>query len=152
MDKQQLIAELDTARRRLNEVLSHADDKREIYPTWKLKQVLDHVAGWDDAVIASIQSHVRNEVPAVTAPRGVDYYNAETVTTRESLPLSTTRMEFEATRLLLKELINDLSEEKYRECFIAPWGDPITVADLVGIFVHHENEHAREIEQILQQA
>lgn len=152
MDKFQLIAELDKARLRLNQVLSHADDKREIYPTWKLKQVLDHVAGWDDAVIASIQSHARGEVPAVTAPRGIDYYNAETVTTRESLPLSTTRMEFEATRLILKELILNLPEEKYQEAFISPWGELINTAELVGIFIHHETEHAREIEQILQQA
>jgi hypothetical protein len=152
MDKQQLISELDKARKRLNDVLSRVDDKKEIYPTWKLKEVLDHVAGWDDAVIASIQSHARGEVPVVTAPRGIDYYNAETVTTRESLPLTTTRMEFEATRLLLKELILNLPEDKYQECFIAPWGDPITVAQLVGIFVHHEIEHAREIEQILQHA
>ncbi|MBN2149592.1 MAG: DinB family protein [Anaerolineales bacterium] len=152
MDKQQLIAELNSARQRLNDVLSRVDDKKEIYPTWKLKQVLDHVAGWDDAVIASIQSHARGEVPAVTAPRGIDYYNAETVTTREALPLTTTRMEFEATRLILKELILSLSDEKYAQPFIAPWGSEITVAQLVNIFVHHEIEHAQEIEQILQQA
>lgn len=152
MDKQQLIAELDKARRRLTEVLSQVDDKIEIYPTWKLKQVLDHVAGWDDAVIASIQAHARGEVPAVTAPRGIDYYNAETVTTRESLPLSTSRMEFEATRMLLKELILSLPEDKYQEHFIAPWGNPTSVAQLVSIFIEHEIDHATEIEQILQRA
>jgi hypothetical protein len=152
MGKQQLIAELDKARQRLNEVLAHADEKREIYPSWKLKQVLDHVAGWDDAVIASIEAHAHGEVPAVTAPRGIDYYNAETVTTREALPLSTTRMEYEATRQALKELILSLPDEKYEQPFIAPWGHQTTVADLVEIFIEHENEHAHEIEQILQQA
>ena len=152
MDKQQLIEKLDEARQRLNEVLAQADENREIYPSWKLKQVLDHVAGWDDAVIASIQAHARGEVPAVTAPRGIDYYNAETVTTRESLPLSTTRKEFDATRTTLKELIISLPDEKYQQSFIAPWGVEITVAQLVRIFIHHEIEHAEEIEKILQQA
>jgi hypothetical protein len=152
MKKQQLIAELDKSRQRLTEVLSHADEQREIYPTWKLKQVLDHIAGWDDAVIASIHAHARGEVPAVTAPRGIDYYNAETVTTREALPLTTTRMEFEATRLTLKELILSLTDEQYERSFIAPWGREITVAHLVEIFIEHENDHAQEIEKILQQA
>jgi DinB superfamily len=148
-EKEALIAELDCARERLNLILDRVTPQVEIYPSWKLKQVLDHVAGWDDAVIAAILSHSRGDVPAVTAPRGIDYYNTETVTTRESLPLEQTRREYEVTREQLKQAIRDMPSDKFTQPFVSPWGKAGTMAWLVKIFVEHELEHAREIEEIL---
>jgi len=148
-EKEALIAELDCARERLNLILDRVTPQVEIYPSWKLKQVLDHVAGWDDAVIAAILSHSRGDVPAVTAPRGIDYYNAETVTTRESLPLEHSRREYDATRKQLKQAIRDMPSDKFTQPFVSPWGKAGTMAWLVKIFVEHELEHAREIEEIL---
>jgi hypothetical protein len=148
-EKEALIAELDCARERLNLILDRVTPQVEIYPSWKLKQVLDHVAGWDDAVIAAILSHSRGDVPAVTAPRGIDYYNAETVTTRESLPLEHSRREYDVTREQLKQAIRDMPTDKFTQPFVSPWGKAGTMAWLVKIFVEHELEHAREIEEIL---
>ena len=148
-EKEALIAELDCARERLNLILDRVTPQVEIYPSWKLKQVLDHVAGWDDAVIAAILSHTRGDVPAVTAPRGIDYYNAETVTTRESLPLEHSRREYDVTREQLKQAIRDMPSDKFTQPFVSPWGKAGTMAWLVKIFVEHELEHAREIEEIL---
>ncbi len=148
-EKEALIAELDCARERLNLILDRVTPQVEIYPSWKLKQVLDHVAGWDDAVIAAILSHSRGDVPAVTAPRGIDYYNAETVTTRESLPLEHSRREYDVTREQLKQVIRDMPSDKFTQPFVSPWGRAGTMAWLVKIFVEHELEHAREIEEIL---
>jgi len=148
-EKEALIAELDCARERLNLILDRVTPQVEIYPSWKLKQVLDHVAGWDDAVIAAILSHSRGDVPAVTAPRGIDYYNAETVTTRESLPLEHSRREYDVTREQLKQAIRDMPSDKFTQPFVSPWGKAGTMAWLVKIFVEHELEHAREIEEIL---
>ena len=148
-EKEALIAELDCARERLNLILDRVTPQVEIYPSWKLKQVLDHVAGWDDAVIAAILSHSRGDVPAVTAPRGIDYYNAETVTTRESLPLEHSRREYDVTREQLKQAIRDMPSDKFTQPFVSPWGRAGTMAWLVKIFVEHELEHAREIEEIL---
>ena len=148
-EKEALIAELDCARERLNLILDRVTPQVEIYSSWKLKQVLDHVAGWDDAVIAAILSHSRGDVPAVTAPRGIDYYNAETVTTRESLPLEHSRREYDVTREQLKQAIRDMPSDKFTQPFVSPWGKAGTMAWLVKIFVEHELEHAREIEEIL---
>jgi len=148
-EKEALIAELDCARERLNLILDRVTPQEEIYPSWKLKQVLDHVAGWDDAVIAAILSHSRGDVPTVTAPRGIDYYNTETVTTRESLPLEHSRREYDVTREQLKQAIRDMPSDKFTQPFVSPWGRAGTMAWLVKIFVEHELEHAREIEEIL---
>jgi len=151
MDKEVLIAELDQARARLTAILEQADPTRLIYPLWKLKQVLDHIAGWDDAVIAALQAHARGDVPEVTAPRGIDYYNEQTVATRESLPLEHSWREYHATRELLKQVIRAMPEERGAIPLVTPWGAQGSVAGLVKVFVHHELRHAEEIEQILNQ-
>jgi DinB superfamily len=148
-EREALIAQLDHARLRLNAVLDQVTPEVEIYPAWKLKQVLDHIAGWDDAVLAAIHTHSQGDVPAVTAPRGIDYYNAETVTTREALPLEHTRREYEVTRELLKQAIREMPADKLAQPFVSPWGQTGTVAWVVRIFVHHEVDHAKEIEEIL---
>jgi len=152
MDKEALIAELDQARARLNAVLERVAPETTIYPPWHVKQVLDHVAGWDDAVLAALRAHAQGDVPEVTAPRGIDYYNEQTVTTRESLPLEHSRREYEATRELLKQAIRELPEERMEVLMVTPWGAKGSVAGLVKVFIHHELEHADEIEQILNQA
>lgn len=148
-NKQELLDELDRARGYLKSVLARVDQQVDIYPTWKLKQVLDHVAGWDDAVLASIRSHALGQTPIVTAPRGIDYYNAETVTTREAILLEQSWKEFDVTRQRLKQAILDLPPEKMDLPFVSPWGDKGTVSWLVEIFVDHELSHAYEIEEKL---
>ncbi len=148
-EKLELIAILDNARAHLDALLVHLDAKMDIYPPWHLKELIDHIAGWDDAVLASLRAHARDDVPVVTAPRGIDYYNAETVTTRESLPLERSRQEYETTRQLLKKAILEMPADKFQQPLIFPWGPKGTMNDLVKIFVHHEYEHAREIETLL---
>ncbi len=151
-EKQKLLAELDAARDRLEAALSRLDDQALIYNPWHVKELLDHIAGWDDAVIASLRSHAVGDVPAVTAPRGIDYYNAQTVSTRETLPLDHTRREFSVTRQLLKQLIQDLPDEKFSQALVLPWGRTGTVSEVVEIFVDHELEHAHDLEKIAAEA
>lgn len=147
--KQKLIDDLDASRSHLNAILDRIDTETQIYPDWKLKQFLDHVAGWDDAVITALRSHMDGKTPAVTAPYGIDYYNAQTVTTRESLPLERSRREYHETRRILKQAILDMPDEKFDVEFVSPWGDVLPLTEVVEVFVHHEREHAREIEQSL---
>lgn len=150
-EKNRLIEHLDKARANLNTVLARVEPDREIYPAWKLKQLLDHLAGWDDAVLAALQAHARGDAPAVTAPRGIDYYNAETVNTRETLPLAQSRREYEVTRQLLKQAVCEMPTDRFHLPFVMPWGTVGTVEQVIEIFVHHEYQHAREIEDILNQ-
>ncbi|MBN2146731.1 MAG: DinB family protein [Anaerolineales bacterium] len=149
-EKEELIAQLEAARARLNAALARLDAESFIYPSWKMKELLDHIAGWDDAVIAALRSHAKGDVPAVTAPRGIDYYNAQTVETRESLPLEHSRREFDATREVLKKTLRDLPDEKFPQTFVSPWGTQANVKGIVGVFVHHEGEHAGDIEKLLE--
>ena len=147
--KEELIHELEQARYVMRALLwdlekAHAESK-ELYPTWTVKELLSHLAGWDDACIASLQAHAQGDVPATPASRGIDLYNESTVAERAALPLEHVIKEWEQTRQVFLQTIRDLPAEKLAETFVFPWGPKGTLESMVTIFAEHEMEHAEEI-------
>ena len=148
-DKETYIKRYETARAELRESVKMAQGNPQIYSPWRMKEVLDHITGWDDAVIASIKSFLAGEVPATPASRGIDAYNAETVTSREAIPYEVTQREWEASRTELLGLLGKMTDEQMHTPFGLPWGEQGTIEDLVDIFVEHEETHAKEISEII---
>src|SRR5215510_4795735 len=103
-DRDTYVKRYETARAELREILKLAQGNPTIYQPWRMKEVLDHITGWDDAVIASIKSFLAGDIPATPAARGIDTYNAETVTSREAIPYEVTQKEWEASRTELLSL------------------------------------------------
>jgi hypothetical protein len=148
MDKLQLIEHLDQARQELKAVLAGLDSHTEVYPGWTLKELYAHLAGWDEAVTASLHAHaVRNE-PGTPAVRGIDYYNAESVATRQALSLEQVSKECDLAREQLRAAILALPAERMQEPLVFPWGETGSVEQLIRVFVHHDRlEHAKEIRE-----
>jgi len=146
--KKDLIRQLDEARAQLLAALANLDTKTEIYPPWKLKELLAHLSGWDEATIASLQAHVGGGEPLTPAARGIDFYNAESVATREALSYEQVAKELKVTRDRLKAVILDIPPDKFEQPLVFAWGPKGSVARLVAVFVHHERAHAREIEEL----
>lgn len=149
-DRSTFIQRLQAARAEMREIVKYAQGNPTIYEPWRMKEVLDHITGWDDAVIASIKSLLAGELPATPAARGIDTYNAETVSSREAIPYEVTQREWEASRVVLLDLIQALTEEQLHARFTFPWGDQGIIEDLVEIFTEHEETHAREIRTIIE--
>ncbi len=149
-DKETYIKRYETARAEMREIVTLAQGNPTIYQPWRMKEVLDHITGWDDAVIASIKSFLAGEVPATPASRGIDAYNAETVTSREAIPYEVTQREWEASRTELLDLMQKMTDEQLHTPFIMPWGESGTIEDLVAIFTEHEETHAKEIREIIE--
>jgi len=149
-DKETFIKRYETARAEMREIVKIAQGNPTIYQPWRMKEVLDHVTGWDDAVIASIKSFLAGEVPATPASRGFDAYNAETVTSREAIPYEVTQREWETSRADLLNLLEKISDEQLHKPFVLPWGASGTIEDLVEIFTGHEETHAKEIREIIE--
>lgn len=147
-EKARLIRDLDEAREKMRAVLVDIDREVEIYPHWQIKHVLAHIAGWDDAVIASLHAHAAGEDPATPAIRGIDFYNAQTVAEREALSYDLIVKEWELSREQFKSIIREMSPEKLGVPLVFPWGGTGTVAQIVEIFAEHEIEHAEEIQQL----
>ena len=133
-------------------VVARVPQNQSIYPHWTIKEIIAHLAGWDDAVIASLKAHATGDVPDTPASRGINHYNAATVTERETLSYQHTFDEWEATREILKQTIRDLPNERLSEPLVYPWGPTGMVIELIQIFADHETEHANEISEILQNA
>jgi len=146
--KKELIRQLDEARANLQAVLANLDPQTEIYPSWKLKELLAHLSGWDEATIASLQTHIGGGEPLTPAARGIDFYNAESVDTRESLSYEQVVKEWKVTRDRLKATILDIPPDKFEQPLVYSWGPRGSVVKLVAVFVHHEREHAKGIQKL----
>ena len=149
-DKDTYIKRYEAARAEMQEIVKLAQGNPTIYQPWRMKEVLDHITGWDDAVIASIKSFLAGEVPATPAARGLDAYNAETVTSREAISYEVTQREWEASRTELLSLLSKMTDEQLHSPFGFPWGEQGTIEDLVEIFTEHEETHAKEIRVIIE--
>ena len=148
-DKETYIQRYEAARTEMREIVKLAQGNPTIYQPWRMKEVLDHITGWDDAVIASIKSFLAGEVPATPASRGINAYNADTVTSREAIPYEVTQREWEISRAELLDLLRKMTDEQLHMPFGLPWGRQGTIEDLVDIFVEHEETHAKEIREII---
>jgi len=149
-EKEDLIAHLSHARAKLDAALERVSPGAEIYPDWKLKQLLDHITGWDELVAAALQMHARGEQPPLAVKHGIDRYNAASVRTREQLTLEQSRQAYDAARAALIQALSQMPDEKLTHSFRAPWGGKCTVSNMVKIFVSHELEHARQIDESLE--
>ena len=149
-DRDTYIKRCEAARAEIREIVKMAQGNPTIYQPWRMKEVLDHITGWDDAVIGSVKSFLAEEVTATPASRGIDAYNAETVTSREAIPYEVTQKEWEASRAELLDLLRKMTDEQLHTPFGFPWGGKGTIEDLVEIFTEHEETHAKEIREILE--
>jgi len=143
--RETLIVELDEARARLYGLVQDFDPVVEVYPGWTVKELLAHLTGWDDLVIAALEAVMNNEPMPMSAITGVDPYNASTVSERSNLPLERIRHEFHSTGEVLKTTIRRLPAERYDEVVDLPWGGRASIASMIRIFSHHEHEHYGEI-------
>ncbi len=148
-EKKQLIGQLDQARAHMLAVLDEIDTQTEIYPEWTIKQVLAHIIGWDDVTTAALHAHAHGQEPSTPAARGIDHYNAHSVATRQALSYEHIFKEFQLAREELKAAIRDMPDEKLAQPMLFPWGPTGTVAQIVAIFAHHEEEHAQEIRDLM---
>ena len=144
-----LIAEMEHTRNQLNAALEKVTPKVEIYPSWKLKQLMDHITGWDELVVSAFKTHSRGEKPARVVKHGIDQYNAESVDARKGLSLEASRQAYDAARVALLQSVHEMPEDKLSQKFPAPWGGMCTVASTLKIFISHEAEHVKQIEKVL---
>ena len=148
--KNNLIPSLDEARSQLEMLIPKVDKAKEIYPRWTIKQLLAHIAGWDDAVIVSLRAHLDGKASATPADRGVDFYNAQSVEARENLDYEQTYREWQASRLTLKSVILTAPEDKFVGLICTPWSEKATLSQIIAIFSEHEREHAADIRRWLE--
>jgi len=144
-NKAQLIKQFNQAREGVRTLLPDIDVHMQIYPEWTIKEVLAHLAGWDDATIMALRAFVAHDPPAVPAIKGIDPYNSQTVAERAELGYEQIVSEWELIREQLIKVLENLPDEKLPATIVSPWGPSMTVTDLINIMIEHEEEHAEVI-------
>ena len=144
-----LIIKMEQARSRLNASMDKVTPQVDVYPTWKLKQLIDHITGWDELVAYGFRAHSRGETPSRMLPQGVDEFNAESVKVRNELSLESSRLAYDTARAKVLQALREMPAEKLTQKLHAPWGGMCTVASVLRIFASHELEHADHIEKSL---
>jgi hypothetical protein len=148
-EREILLKRLDESRLKLEELLPKIDPSKEIHPGWSIRQMLAHITGWDAACIDALRAHGVDRPTSIPAIHSLDEYNEKTVSSRNGLTYDQTLKEWRLTRQVLREIIEQLPEEKFLVPVAVPWGRKTTVTNLVDIFSGHEEEHAQDITEWL---
>src|SRR5215204_3037650 len=93
--KKDIIKKLESSHSVMVDLLNNVDVEREVYRGWTIKEVLAHLAGWDEATTASLSSFIQGGKPGIVAVSGVDAFNAESITKRKKLSLEDTFHDWE---------------------------------------------------------
>jgi hypothetical protein len=146
---EEMIEKSEKSQATMLRIVERIDPEQKVYPEWKIKQVLAHLAGWDEAITASLRSFSRGGTPELVAHQGVDVYNANSVSTREELPMEHIVREYKLERQKLQEALRELTDEQLDAVIIYPWGNEGSIYNLVTAMANHEVNHAKEIEEVL---
>jgi len=148
-EKERYVKLLEDSHAAMRALLDVVDKDIEIYPTWTIKEILDHLTGWDELSETALRAYAVGEDVGTPAARGIDYYNLQSVATRESLSYEHSVKEWELARQGFIAALQALPEDKMTETFNFPWGHSGTIKQFVGIFIHHNFTHAEEIGEII---
>ena len=89
-----MVTKMERSRAKLDAALDKIAPITEIYPTWKVKQVMDHIAGWDVLVYTTLEDYSRGEPPSTAVFGGIDRYNAQSVSERKALSIEQSRQAY----------------------------------------------------------
>jgi uncharacterized protein (TIGR03083 family) len=146
---ERLIERLNQSRSAMQRALSSVDTQREICPGWTIREVLAHIAGWDDVVTSTVHSHLAGQTPPPLEVPGIDAYNALLIARCETLAYEEVVQYWRAARRQFVEAIAEAPPEKLRDRVEFPWGETGNIARGVSILVEHEREHATEILEMM---
>jgi hypothetical protein len=122
---------------------------------WSVKDVLAHLAFWDQRLLHAVEPEGGPQVSRLTPPLIADIpYNEQWLTTvnariyalNQGRDLAEVRAEFDATRRRLLVVAASLSPQDVSDLdgMTAPLGEPFSTM-LLGAYEHYE-EHAEELE------
>jgi len=150
--REEILKALENSHAVMMAQLDEVDKQRKIYPLWTIREIIAHLSGWDDAAIGFVDALLKGETPPTPAPRGVDVYNEETVSTREGLSYDRIVREYIETRAKLLSLIRLMPEEMVTQKSILPWGEEGSLEDIFQVFGPHELQHATDVKKIIEES
>lgn len=142
-----LINRLNNARKELVDTLGSISPEAGITEAWTVKEVLAHIAGWDQVSTQAIQTLIAGQAPRVTVPQGIHAFNAEMAAAWMGKNYQQALQEFNLSRQAFIMAIESLPENLVDAEFTLPWGGQGTLEQIVDILAKHELEHIEDLKQ-----
>src|SRR5438874_1559991 len=121
--REQAIATLEQGQQRLHELLGRGSDDDLSRPAtigggdWSAKDLIGHIATWEESAIDSVADIRRGEVPKIEEvfreEGGIDRYNAESMPKVQELPLREVRERAAAAHRTLVAMIRGMGDEQW---------------------------------------
>ena len=148
--KEDLIIQLEKARERLlRAVEGLSEEAMTTSPAvghWTIKDLLAHVAAWDEESLRGIRELLRGERPRFL-DTDWDQWNAQEVEKRRALSLQAVLEELEGSHREFLEFLRGLEEAEWERPREQRWKRyKVTVAWIVGGVIGHDREHAEHIQ------
>jgi uncharacterized damage-inducible protein DinB len=148
-----LLAALEAARRELlsaaARVPAEARASREVCGIWTLKDLLGHLADWEEVGVEGLRMMAQGRPPDVEEVTDIDGWNREHVAARRNQPWDQVSADLHETRSELAAVLKGMSEERIPRWYRFPWGARGTAYDWLVVFVTHDRDHARDLREIL---
>jgi hypothetical protein len=117
---------------------------------WRIRDILGHIATWDREVAKSLVAFRSGEEYAIP-DHDEDAFNAQDILSQQGLTVEAIFEEWEQSREVFKEAVEQIPLEFYPGDLLYPWGDERgTIAHLVEMMVEHDVEHRDEIATAVQ--
>jgi len=153
MNKQQLLAEMESARAEIVEAMAGLSDEAMLEPdivgAWSVRDVLQHISLWE-AELVKLLVHVQQRRRPVgerwSGKLDIDALNARWHAETRDRPLDRVRADFAGVRQQTQRRLNELAEADLTETRAFPWlkGRPLWQYVLEDS-AEHDREHAEQI-------
>jgi len=114
---------------------------------WTAKDILGHIASWDEVTVEALRSIAANEPSAVEVISDIDAWNGEQAARKRPEPQSVILDRLAAARGEFLALAAKALPRQWEEASTWPWGDRNTLTEAIAGLAHHENEHASAIQR-----
>jgi hypothetical protein len=153
MKRDEAIQQLRAGRKELQETILGLTEEDFLRPKaidkWTLKDMLAHVASWDEEIVRVLQTFTmpgESQYTYVIADRnGFAVWNEEQVGSRRERTFSETMSEYEIARRDLIQVVEGLTDAVLNRSRMTSWGKPATGFALIMTQVEHDREHAEQV-------
>ena len=153
--KSELLAQIRTERKRLEEVLASLTPNQMLQSgasgEWTVKDVLAHISAWERRMLSWIGSHLLGASPDVPLPWDVERMNAEAYAQVKDKPLAEVLEEFHQSYRDALALTESLNEEQLKTIYTNTWPMAPLWLGVAANTNWHCKEHRESIEAWLKQ-
>lgn len=144
-----LLAVLDATRRELLTcaalVPATERDVRRVCGVWTLKDVLGHVADWEQVGVKGLGDMAAGKAPQVELIDDIEAWNQVHAGMRREQSWNVVWKDLQATRQAFLEAVQNVSQAALARPYPFPWGVEGTPYQWISVFVMHDRDHARDL-------